>query len=98
MAIDREFPAVKRRLRSLTEQISDIERTMTLATPDQLGSTAIYKLEQYQREFEQTTYLLQYFERQNNGYSLSRLQWTMFIASLAVACTLLILFFLDRFL
>ena len=96
MTVDKNFPDTRRRLRSLTENISDIERTMSIATPDDVGNAAIYRLQQHEREYEQTNYLLTYYERQNYKYGLSGLQWVVFITSLTVASTMLVLFFLGR--
>ena len=99
MTVDKNFPDTKRRLRSLAEKISDIEHTMSIAMPDDVSNAAIYRVQQHEREYEQTQYLIIFYERQSDRFGgFSRFQWAMFVVSLAVACTLLILFFLDRLL
>ena len=94
--IDKNFTDTKRRLRWLAGTISDIERTMTIATHDDKMNAAIYIMQQHEREYEQTSYLVSYYERQNYEYRLSKFQWSMFVVSLVIALALLVLFFLDR--
>ena len=93
MPVDLDFPAVRRRLRELDDKIRTVEFAEAASTERTTGT--IYLLEQYNDEYEQTDYLLRYWSRQNNGYHLNRLQWGMFVASLAVASTLLMLYLVQ---
>lgn len=99
MPVDLEFPDTRRRLRWLADEISAIERTLEPAGGIQAaGMTAIYVLEQHSREFEQTTHLLRFYERQHNGTHFSRIQWTLLVLSVAVASALLALYLAERLL
>lgn len=96
MAVDTEFPDVRRRLRQLEQEIGEMERMLEPSGgAAAAGSTTIYILGQHTREFEQTTHLLRYYERQHNGYHLDRNQKLFFVASLAVSATLLVMYVLQ---
>ena len=62
------------------------------------GTTTVYLLDQHCREHDQTNYLLRYHERQHNGTTFTKIQWSMFLVSVAVASTLLVLFVVERLL
>ena len=95
MAVDHDFPEVRRRIHALEAQISDIERMLGLATPDAETQSAIYRMEQANRELQQLDYLLRYHQRQTNG-ALSKMQMWLFVISFALSAVMLILYALER--
>jgi hypothetical protein len=95
MAVDHDFPEVRRRIHSLEAQISDIERVLSLATPDAETQAAIYRTEQANRELQQIDFLLRYYQRQNNG-KLSKMQTGLFVVSVMVSILMLILLLVER--
>ena len=95
MAVDHDFPDVRRRIHALEAQISDIERTLSLATPDAETQAAIYRMEQANRELQQLDFLLRFHQRQTNG-KLSKLQLWMFVISVGLSAIMLVLFTLER--
>lgn len=99
MPVDLEFPDTRRRLRWLADEIAAIERTLEPGGGMQsAGATTVYVLEQHSREHDQTTHLLRYYERQHNGTHFTKIQWSLFLVSVAVASTLLVLFIVERLL
>jgi hypothetical protein len=95
MAVDHDFPEVRRRIHFLEAQISDIERVLSLATPDAETQAAIYRTEQANRELQQIDFLLRYYQRQNNG-KLSKMQTGLFVVSVMVSILMLILLLVER--
>lgn len=93
MPVDLDFPAVRRRLRQLDDRIRTVERVEEVAASHTPGT--VYLLDQYIEEYEQVDYLLRYWMRQHNGYPLNRWQWGLFVASLAVASTLLMMYLVQ---
>jgi hypothetical protein len=96
--VDLDFPDTRRRLRWLADEIAAIERMLEPAGGAQAGTTTVYLLDQHCREHDQTSHLLRFYERQHNGTSFTKIQWSLFLVSVAVASTLLVLFIAERLL
>ncbi len=98
MAVDREFPALRRRLRWLQAEIGTIERGIEPGGgAASAGASTIYILEQYNEEMGELDFILRWHQRVNNG-ALSRMQWMLVGSSLAVSSALLIMLILERWL
>lgn len=98
MAVDREFPALRRRLRWLQAEIGSIERGIEPGGGvASAGASTIYILEQYNDEMEEIDYILRWHQRVTNG-ALSRMQWMLVGSSLVISSALLILLALQRWL
>lgn len=89
--VDREFPALRRRLRWLQAEIAVIERGLepgggvASASPQ-----TIYILQQYNEEMAEIDFLLRWHQHVNNG-ALSKMQWVLVIVALALSSALLVL-------
>ena len=76
----------------LESEIAQIERTLEPGGgPAQASPTTLYILNQHNKEHREISHLLTYYVRAHNGYHLNRTQWAMFVASVAIAATLLLL-------
>jgi hypothetical protein len=95
MAVDYDFPDVRRRIHFLETQISDIERMLSLARPDAETQAAIYRMEQASRELQQLEYLLRFYQRHTNG-ALNKMQMWLFLTSFALSALMLGLYILER--
>ena len=98
MAVDREFPALRRRLRWLQAEIGTIERGIEPGGGvASAGASTIYILEQLNEEMSEIDLILRWHQRVTNG-ALSRMQWMLVGISLAVSSALLIVLVLERWL
>ncbi len=98
MAVDREFPALRRRLRWLQAEIGTIERGIEPGGGvASAGASTIYILEQLNEEMSEIDLILRWHQRVTNG-ALSRMQWMLVGISLAVSSALLIMLVLERWL
>ena len=94
MAEQREFPALRRRLRWLQAEISVIERGIEPGGgAASAGASTIYILEQHNEEMAEIDYILRWY----NG-ALGRMQWMLVVASVAISSALLILLVAQRWL
>jgi hypothetical protein len=91
--MDKEFAAVRRRLRELDDKIRTVEFAENTSMERSTGT--VYLLQRYNEEYEEIDYLLRYWTRQNNGYHLGRWQWMAFSASVAVAAVLLVWYLIQ---
>lgn len=89
MAVDKEFPQLRRRLRQLDGEINAIERTLE-ANGGQLGDSAVFLLEGMLHEQAEIDFLLRFYQRQTNG-ALSRMQWTLMMVAAVVSVVLMAL-------
>ena len=89
MAVDKEFPQLRRRLRQLDGEINAIERTLE-ANGGQLGDSAVFLLEGMLHEQAEIDFLLRFHQRQTNG-ALSRMQWTLMMVAAVVSVVLMAL-------
>jgi hypothetical protein len=94
MAVDKEFPQLRRRVRQLDGDINAIERTLE-ANAGQLGDNAVYLLESMTKEQAEIDFLLRFYQRQTNG-ALSRMQGMLVAGALAFSVALLVLLLLQR--
>ncbi len=98
MAVDREFPALRRRLRWLQAETATIERGIEPGGGvASAGASTIYILEQYNEEMTELDFILRWYQRTTNG-ALGRMQWMLVVASVAISSVLLILLFAQRWL
>ena len=98
MAEQREFPALRRRLRWLQAEISVIERSIEPGGGvASAGASTIYILEQFNEEMVEIDYILRWYQRTTNG-ALGRMQWGLVIASVAISSALLVLLVVQRWL
>ena len=98
MAVDREFPALRRRLRWLQAETATIERGIEPGGGvASAGASTIYILEQYNEEMTELDYILRWYQRTTNG-ALGRMQWMLVVTSVAISSVLLILLFAQRWL
>lgn len=98
MAEQREFPALRRRLRELQRLIAEVESNMAPGSLEaSVGSTTVYMLGQYNEEANEIDFILRYYQRVTNG-ALGRLQWMLVVTSVAVSSALLILLVAQRWL
>lgn len=98
MAVDREFPALRRRLRWLQAEIGTIERGIEPGGGvASAGASTIYILEQLNEEMSEIDLILRWHQRVTNG-ALSRMQWMLVGTSLAVSSALLVMLILERWL
>ncbi len=98
MAVDREFPALRRRLRWLQAETATIERGIEPGGGvASAGASTIYILEQYNEEMTELDFILRWYQRTTNG-ALSRMQWMLVGTSLAVSSALLVMLILERWL
>lgn len=98
MAEQREFPALRRRLRELQRLISDVEENMAPGSLEaSVGSTTVYLLGQYNQEANEIDFILRWYQRTTNG-ALGRMQWMLVLASVAISSALLVLLVAQRWL
>jgi len=98
MAEQREFPALRRRLRWLQAEIGVIERGIEPGGgAASAGASTIYILEQHNEEMAEIDYILRWYQRTTNG-ALGRMQWMLVAASIAISSALLILLVAQRWL
>ena len=96
MAEQREFPALRRRLRWLQAEIATIERGLEPGGGvASAGASTIYILEQHNEEMTEIDYILRWYQRTTNG-ALGRMQWMLVLASIAISSALLVLLFAQR--
>jgi len=97
MAEQREFPALRRRLRELQRMIAEVESNMAPGSLEaSVGSTTVYMLGQFNEEANEIDFILRYYQRTNGA--LGRMQWMLVVISMAVSSALLILLFVQRWL
>lgn len=98
MAVDREFPALRRRLRWLQAETATIERGIEPGGGvASAGASTIYILEQYNEEMTELDFILRWYQRTTNG-ALGRMQWMLVVTSVAISSVLLVLLFAQRWL
>lgn len=98
MAEQRDFPALRRRLRWLQAEVSVIERGIEPGGGAvSAGASTIYILEQHNEEMAEIDYILRWYQRTTNG-ALGRMQWMLVVASVAISSALLILLVAQRWL
>jgi len=85
----REFPALQRRLRWLTAELSAVERQLEMET-EQSGSASVHIHQMLLAEQDELGFILHYYQRQTNG-ALSRMQWMLVAISMVISLVLLIL-------
>ena len=93
MSVDTTFPELDSRVRDLERQLSAVEITMQAEGGS--GASTVYIAERYRAEIAEIRFLLRFYQRATNG-ALSRRQWSIVAASMAISCALLILLVLQR--
>lgn len=94
MAVDREFPALHRRLRWIQTELATVERQLEAESFQGISPNAYYQ-QSLVMEMGELDFILRYYQRQTNG-ALSRLQWLAVVGSMAISVVLLILLLLQR--
>jgi di/tricarboxylate transporter len=91
----REFPALQRRLRWLTAELSAIERQLELEAQQGAGTSGMHMHQILLAEQDELDFILRYYQRQTNG-ALSRMQWMVVAVSMVISLMLLILLVAQR--
>lgn len=94
MASIKEFPALRRRLRWLQNELSVVERTLE-AEAFQGISPKVYLHQQLNEEHNEIDFILRYYQRQTNG-ALGRMQWSLVAASVVISLIMLILLLVHK--
>jgi len=90
MAERREFPALRRRIRFLEQELYTYEKHFRTDQVDAAQQTRwALDAKENNDELNEIEYVLRYFDRLGNGYHLTRTQWLLLVGLVALAVALM---------